>query len=47
METVLRQMQQNGYEPQVVIDCGANRGQWFGIASSVLRVFACTGPAMR
>jgi FkbM family methyltransferase len=35
METVLRQLQRNDYEPQVVIDCGANRGQWFGIASSV------------
>lgn len=35
METALRQMQQSGYRPRVVIDCGANRAQWFGIASSV------------
>ena len=35
METVLRQMQKNGYDPRVVIDCGANRGQWFALASAV------------
>ena len=35
METTLRQLRQGGYRPRVVIDCGANRGQWFGIASSV------------
>lgn len=35
METLLRQLRQNGYRPGVVVDCGANRGQWFGIASSV------------
>ena len=35
MEAVLRQLQHNGYRPRVVIDCGANRGQWFGTASSV------------
>lgn len=35
METALRQMQQCGYRPRVVIDCGANRAQWFGTASSV------------
>ena len=35
MDTALRQLHHNGYRPRVVIDCGANRGQWFGIASSV------------
>jgi len=35
MESVLLQLRRNGYRPGVVIDCGANRGQWFGIASSV------------
>ena len=35
MEAALRQLHQSGYRPGVVIDCGANRGQWFGIASSV------------
>lgn len=35
MEAALRQLHQSGYRPRVVIDCGANRAQWFGIASSV------------
>jgi len=35
METALKQMHQGGYRPRVVIDCGANTGQWFGIAASI------------
>ena len=35
MEAALRQLHQAGYRPRIVIDCGSNRGQWFGIASSV------------
>ncbi|MGH9143246.1 MAG: FkbM family methyltransferase [Vicinamibacterales bacterium] len=35
METALQQLRQSGFRPAIVIDCGANRGQWFGIASSV------------
>ena len=35
METTLRQLRTGGYRPRVVIDGGSNRGQWFGIASSV------------
>lgn len=30
--TARRQVSHNGYRPRVVIDCGANRAQWFGIA---------------
>ena len=33
--TVLRQMADRGYAPRIVIDCGANRGQWTDVASSV------------
>jgi FkbM family methyltransferase len=35
MDAALRQLHRSGYRPRVTIDCGANRGQWFGIASSV------------
>ena len=35
MEAALRQLHQAGYRPRIVIDCGANRAQWFGIASSI------------
>lgn len=35
METSLQQLRAGGYRPRVVIDCGANCGQWFGLASSV------------
>jgi FkbM family methyltransferase len=35
MEPALRQLHQAGYRPRLVIDCGANLAQWFGIASSV------------
>jgi FkbM family methyltransferase len=35
METALRALHRAGYDPAVVIDCGANRGQWFGIASAI------------
>jgi FkbM family methyltransferase len=37
METALRELQGNGYRPRVVIDAGANRGQWFGLASAIFR----------
>jgi FkbM family methyltransferase len=35
MESSLRQLRRSGYQPRVVIDGGANHGQWFGLASSV------------
>lgn len=35
MDAALRQLLRSGYRPRVVIDGGANCGQWFGIASSV------------
>ena len=35
METSLRQLHAGGYRPRIVIDAGANLGQWFGLASSV------------
>ena len=35
MILALRALQTNGYQPRVVIDGGANRGQWFGLASSI------------
>lgn len=37
MKAALAQLHQNGYRPRVIVDCGANVGQWFGIASSVFR----------
>jgi FkbM family methyltransferase len=37
MDAALRGLQANGYHPRVVIDGGANRGQWFGLASSIFR----------
>src|SRR4051794_15283339 len=35
MAEVLRQLHRSMYRPRTVIDCGANRGQWFQLASSV------------
>lgn len=35
MAAVLAQLRRGGYVPRVVIDCGANRGQWFGLAAAV------------
>lgn len=35
MEDALRLLQRNGYRPRIVIDCGANRAQWFGLASAI------------
>jgi FkbM family methyltransferase len=35
MEASLQQLRVGGFRPRVVIDCGANQGQWFGLASSV------------
>ena len=35
MTSVLRQLRQSGFRPGIIIDCGANRGQWSGIARSV------------
>ena len=37
MDAALRELQANGYRPRVVIDGGANRGQWFGLASAIFR----------
>jgi FkbM family methyltransferase len=37
METALGELQRNGYRPRVVIDGGANCGQWFGLASAIFR----------
>jgi len=37
MEDALRLLHRSGFRPRIVIDCGANCGQWFGVAS---RVFA-------
>ena len=37
MEDALRLLHRSGFRPRVVIDCGANCGQWFDVAS---RVFA-------
>jgi FkbM family methyltransferase len=35
MDEALRQLHRSGYRPRLVIDCGANRGQWFDLASSI------------
>lgn len=35
MDDALRLLHRSGYRPRVVIDCGANRAQWFGIASPI------------
>jgi len=35
MEDALALLVRRGYRPRVVIDGGANRGQWFGLASAI------------
>jgi len=35
MEDALRLLRRSGYSPRVVIDCGANCGQWFDVASRI------------
>ena len=35
MDDALRLLHRGGFRPRVVIDCGANCAQWFGIASPV------------
>jgi len=35
MEDALRLLHRSGFRPRVVIDCGANCGQWFEVASNV------------
>jgi FkbM family methyltransferase len=35
MDAALEMLAARGYAPRIVIDGGANRGQWFGIASAV------------
>jgi FkbM family methyltransferase len=35
MDDALRLLHRSGYRPRVVIDCGANCAQWFGIASPI------------
>jgi hypothetical protein len=35
MEDALRLLHRSGFRPEVVVDCGANCGQWFGLASRV------------
>jgi FkbM family methyltransferase len=35
MDAALQMLVDRGYRPKVVIDGGANRGQWFGIASTI------------
>jgi len=37
MEDALRLLHRSGFRPRIVIDCGANCGQWFDVAA---RVFA-------
>lgn len=37
MDVALRTLHNHSYRPAVVIDCGANMGQWFAVASPVFQ----------
>ena len=41
MEDVLRLLAARGYAPRVVIDCGANVGQWLDVADRVFPGTSC------